>query len=54
MSHPNPSFLLSAGIAQAVEHIPPVAFGITLCGSSPTIGIILYVAHTVERVLGVA
>jgi len=27
MSQSNPSFLLSAGIAQAVEHIPAVAFG---------------------------
>ena len=28
-----------------------VAFGIELCGSSPTIGIFLYVAHAVECVL---
>ena len=54
MSQPEPSFLLSAGVAQAVEGVLAVAFGITYVGSSPTIGIFLYVAQAVERVLAVA
>ena len=43
MSRPVPSFLLSAGIAQAVQRVLAVAFGI-----------FLYVAQTVERVRAVA
>ena len=56
MSQPNPSFLLSAGVAQVVEHIPPESLRkrTTLVLASPTIRIFLYVAQTAERVLGVA
>jgi len=43
MSHPDPLFLLSAGVEQAVERVLAVAYGNIYVGSSPTIGIILYV-----------
>jgi len=51
MSRPDSSFLLSAGIDQTVESVLAVAFGNNYVGSSPTIGIFLYVAQPVERVL---
>jgi len=57
MSQPNPLFLLSAGVAQAVEHIPPVSSlrkQTTLVLASPILRIFLYVAQAVECVLGVA
>jgi len=54
MSQPDPSFLLSAGVAQTVQRVPAVAFGNNYVGSSPTIGIFLYVAQAVERVLATA
>ena len=49
MGRPDTSFLLSAGIAQAVR-VLAVAF----VGSSPTVGIFPYVAKAVERVRAVA
>ena len=51
MSRPDPSFVLSAGVAQAVESELAVAYGKNYFGSSLTIGIFLYVAQPVERVL---
>jgi len=54
MSRPDPSFVLSAGVAQAVERVLGVDFGNNYVGSSPTIGIFLYVAQAVERVLATA
>ena len=54
MSQPDPSFLLSAGVDQAVQRMLAVAFGNNYVGSSPTIGIFLYVAQPVERVLATA
>ena len=47
-------FLLSAGVAQAVERVLAVAFGTKYVVSSPTVGIFLYVTQAVERVLAVA
>ena len=54
MSRPDPSFVLTAGVDQAVERVLAVAFGNNYVGSSPTLGIFLYVAQAVERVLAVA
>ena len=53
MSRLDLSVLLSAGVAQAVECVLAVAFGKNYVGSSPTIGIFLYVAQAVECVLAV-
>jgi hypothetical protein len=47
-------FLHPAGVTQAVECVLRVAFGKNCVGSSPTIGIFLYVPQAVERVLIVA
>jgi len=47
-------FLLSAGLAQAVESVLAAAFKKNYTGSSPTIGIFLYVAQAVESVLAAA
>ena len=54
MSQPEPSFLLSAGVAQAVESMPAVAVGNKLCWFESHYRHIFYVAKTVERVLAVA
>ena len=54
MSRPDPSFLLSAGVDQAVQRVLAVAFGNNYVVSSSTIGIFLYVALAVESVLAVA
>jgi len=54
MSRPDPSFLLSAGVDQAVQRVLAVAFGNNYVVSSSTIGIFLYVAQPVERVLATA
>jgi len=51
MSLPDSSFVLSAGVAQRVQRMLAGAFGKNYVGSSPTIGIVLYVAQPVERVL---
>jgi hypothetical protein len=42
------------GVTQAVERMLAVAFVMNYVGSSPTIGIFLYVAQVVERVLTAA
>ena len=47
-------FLQSAVVAQAVECVLAVAFRKIYVGSSPTIGIFLYVAQAVEHVLAAA
>ena len=41
-------------MAQTVECVLAVAFGMNYAGSSPTIGIFLCVAQAVERVLAIA
>ena len=54
MSQPNPSFLLSAGVAQAVQRMPAVAFGNELRWFDSHYRHIPYVAQVVECMLGVA
>ena len=54
MSRTDLLFLHPTGVTQAVERVLRVAFGKNCVGSSPTIGIFLYVAQAVECVLAVA
>jgi len=54
MSQPDPSFLLSAGVAQAVQCMPAAAFWNKLRWFESHFRDIFYVAQAIKHVLGVA
>ena len=51
MSQPDPSFLLSAGLAQALQRVLAVDFGNKLGWSESHCRLIIYVAQAVLREL---